>query len=51
MCPIDVIAVGEEFVVCDGDEDGGSGGLLTDTVESGFDGIEKCRVETVFVIV
>jgi hypothetical protein len=32
------------------DEGGGSGGLLTDTVEGGFDGIEKCGVETVFTV-
>jgi hypothetical protein len=37
LCPVDVVAVGEEFTVCGGDEGGGGGGLLTDTVEGGFD--------------
>jgi len=37
LCPVDVIAVGEEFAAYGGDESGGGGGLLANTVEGEFD--------------
>lgn len=46
----EVVAVGEEFAVCGGDEGGGGGGFGFDAAESGADFIEKRWVETVFAV-
>lgn len=42
--PGDLLVVGEEFVMHDGDEGGGGSGFLAVAAEGGLDGIKECRL-------